>query len=82
MAARRFFRKMLKSASRSSPRVINVDKNPAYPPAVEQLKEEGTLHNRTQLRQCKYLNNFISGRSEAACSCAAKMDGISCRALS
>jgi hypothetical protein len=23
--------------------VINVDKNPTYPPAVEQLKEEGTL---------------------------------------
>jgi len=51
-AAERFFRKMLKAASHSSPRVINVDKNPAYPLAVEQLKEEGTLPNRTQLRQC------------------------------
>jgi transposase, IS6 family len=39
--------------------VINVDKNPAYPPAVGLLKEEGTLPNRTQLRQCKYLNNLI-----------------------
>jgi transposase, IS6 family len=39
--------------------VINVDKNPAYPPAVEQLKEEGILSNRTQLRQCKYLNNSL-----------------------
>jgi len=29
---------MLKAAWRSSPRVINVDKNPAYPPAAEQLK--------------------------------------------
>jgi transposase, IS6 family len=58
-AAKRFFRKMLKAASHSSPRVINVDKNPAYPPAVEQLKEERTLPNRTQLRQCKYLNNLI-----------------------
>jgi transposase, IS6 family len=58
-AAKRFFRKMLKAASHSSPRVINVDKNPAYPPAVEQLKEEGTLPNCTQLRQCKYLNNLI-----------------------
>jgi transposase, IS6 family len=54
-AAKRFFRKILKAASHSSPRVINVDKNPAYPPAVEQLKEEETLPNRTQLRQCKYL---------------------------
>jgi IS6 family transposase len=58
-AAKRFFRKMLKATSHSSPRVINVDKNPAYPPAVEQLKEDGTLPNRTQLRQCKYLNNLI-----------------------
>ena len=58
-AAKRFFRKMLKAASHSSPRVINVDKNPAYPPAFEQLKEEETLLNRTQLRRCKYLNNII-----------------------
>ena len=58
-AAKRFFRKMLKAASHSSPRVINVDQNPAYPPAVEQLKEEGTLPSRTQLRRCKYLNNLI-----------------------
>ena len=49
-AAKRFFRKMLKAASHSSQRMINVDKNPAYPPAVEQLKEEGTLPNRAQLR--------------------------------
>ncbi|HEX9274149.1 MAG TPA: IS6 family transposase [Candidatus Binatia bacterium] len=58
-AAKRFFRKMLKTPSHSSTRVINVDKNRAYPQAVEQLKEEGTLPNRTQLRQCKYLNNLI-----------------------
>jgi IS6 family transposase len=58
-AAKRFFRKILKAVSHSTPRVINADKNPAYPPAVEQLKEEGTLPSRTQLRQCKYLNNLI-----------------------
>jgi transposase, IS6 family len=58
-AAKRFFRKMLKTASHSSPLVINVDQNKSYPPAVEQLKEEGTLPYRTQLRQCKYLNNLI-----------------------
>src|SRR5262245_45185566 len=55
-AAKRFFRKMLKAAPHSSSRGINVDKNPAYPPTVAQLKEEGILPNRTQLRQCKYLN--------------------------
>jgi len=48
---------MLKPASHSYPRVINVEKNPPIRRRVEQLKEEGTLHNRTQLRQCKYLNN-------------------------
>jgi transposase-like protein len=41
-AAKRFFRKMLKAASHSSPRVINVDQNPAYPPAVELLKKKET----------------------------------------
>jgi IS6 family transposase len=58
-AAKRFFRKMLKTPSHSSPRVINIDKNPAYPPAVEELKEEGALPIASQLRQCKYLNNII-----------------------
>jgi transposase, IS6 family len=52
-AAKRFFRKILKAASHSSPRVINVDKNPTYPPAVEQMKEEGTLPNLTRLRQSR-----------------------------
>ena len=41
------------------PRVINVDKNPAYPAAVEALKEEGVLPRRVRLRQCKYLNNVV-----------------------
>ncbi len=50
-AANRFFRKMLKTPSHSSPRVINVNQNRAYPPAVAQLKREGTLPSRTQLRQ-------------------------------
>jgi transposase-like protein len=41
------------------PRVINVDKNPAFPPAVEALKAEGVLPRRVRLRQCKYLNNVV-----------------------
>ena len=39
--------------------MINVDKNPAYPAAVEALKEEGVLPGRVRLRQCKYLNNVV-----------------------
>jgi hypothetical protein len=58
---------MLKGASHSSPRVINVDQNPAYPPAVEQLKEEGTLPDRTQLRQCKHLNNMKPVQIKVLC---------------
>ena len=41
--AKRFFRKMLKAAPHSSPRVINVDKNPAYPPAIEQPHSTATV---------------------------------------
>ncbi len=37
-AAKRFFRKVLSSAHTHSPRVINVDKNAAYPIAIKELK--------------------------------------------
>jgi transposase-like protein len=58
-AAKRFFRKMLKASKDQSPRVINVDQNRSYPPAVEELKEEGILSIAAQLRCCKYLNNIV-----------------------
>ena len=58
-AAQRFFRKALSSLGNPVPRVINVDKNPAYPAAVEALQAEGCLPRRVRLRQCKYLNNVI-----------------------
>ena len=41
------------------PRVMNVDKSPAYPAAVEALKAEGSVPRRVVLRRCKYLNNVI-----------------------
>ena len=50
---------MLKNTPDRAPRVINVDKNPAYPPAVEELKADGALPDQCQLRQCKYLNNVV-----------------------
>ena len=58
-AAKRFFRKALNAPGNPVPRVINVDKNPAFPAAVEGLKEEGTLPRRVRLRPCKYLNNVV-----------------------
>src|ERR1700693_4833841 len=41
------------------PRLMNVDKNPAYPAAVGALKADGVILRRVRLRQCKYLNNVI-----------------------
>lgn len=43
----------------SAPRVINVDKNAAYPKAFNELKAEGYLSESCELRQVKYLNNLI-----------------------
>ncbi len=58
-AAKRFFTKALKASHNQEPRVINVDKNPAYPPAIEQLKQSSILPEDTELRQVKYLNNMV-----------------------
>ncbi len=58
-AAERFLRKTLNAAHTQEPRVINVDKNAAYPPAVNDLKAEEQLPETTELRQVKYLNNIV-----------------------
>jgi hypothetical protein len=49
-AAKRFFQKALRSPNHPTPRVINVDKNPSYPPVVEALRAEGTLRRRCRPR--------------------------------
>ena len=58
-AAKRFFRKVFRSSSNLIPRVINVDKNPAYPAALRTLQRESILPRQVRLRQCKYLNNIV-----------------------
>ncbi len=58
-AAERFFRKALKASNKLEPRVINVDKNAAYPTAFNQLKTEELVATSCQLRQNKYLNNIV-----------------------
>jgi IS6 family transposase len=58
-AAISFFRKMIATSHTTPPRVINVDKNPAYPGTFETIKQEGLIRPRSYLRQCKYLNNVI-----------------------
>jgi transposase-like protein len=58
-AAERFFRKALKSTPNQPPRVINVDKNAAYPKAIDALKAQETIPQTCELRQNKYLNNIV-----------------------
>ena len=58
-AAKRFFRKALKACHNQEPRVITVDKNAAYPKAIDQLKAKEELPEKVELRQKKYLNNII-----------------------
>ncbi len=58
-ATKRFFNKGLKARHNKQPRVINVEKNAAYPPAIEELKEEKVLDKKSKLRQVKYLNNRV-----------------------
>ncbi len=42
-AAKRFFRKTLKAIDTSTPRVITVDQNAAYPKAIDELKADNQL---------------------------------------
>jgi transposase, IS6 family len=58
-SAERFFRKTLNANHTQNPRVVNVDKNAAYPPAIETLKQQLQLPENTELRQIKYLNNIV-----------------------
>ncbi len=50
---------MLHAVHIQTPKVINVDKNAAYPPAIDALKADEHLPETTELRQVKYLNNRV-----------------------
>ena len=58
-AAKRFFRKALNAVHAQEPRIINVDKNAAYPKAIDELKAKEELPKKVELRQNKYLNNIV-----------------------
>jgi hypothetical protein len=58
-AAKRFFSKTLAASHTTTPRVINVDKNAAYPKAFNELQAEGGIPDSCELRQVKYLNNIV-----------------------
>ncbi len=59
VSAKRFFCKALRAKHTVPPRVINVDRNPSYPRAVNKLKKKGTLPRGCKLRPVKYLNNLV-----------------------
>lgn len=59
IAARRFLKKALDANHTKQPRVINTDKDQAYPLAVAKLKDEKRLRKDSELRRVKYLNNLI-----------------------
>jgi IS6 family transposase len=46
-AAKRFFTKALSSPHNQLPHVITLDKNPAYPPAIQELIHEDVLPKET-----------------------------------
>jgi transposase-like protein len=58
-AAKRLFKKALSSNHNQISRVITVDKNPAYLPAIDKLKNDKILPKNIGIRQIKYLNNII-----------------------
>ena len=53
------FSKVLNASHTVEPRVITVDKNAAYPPAITELKADEALPETTETRQSKYLNNTV-----------------------
>jgi transposase-like protein len=56
-AAKRFFKKALRSFHVSKPRVITIDKNPAYPIAIE-VADRLNLHRETV---STYVKRFEQG---------------------
>lgn len=58
-AATRFLQKALNRWHSANPRVINTDKDKAYPKAMENLTESDSLPKSTKHRTVKYLNNLI-----------------------
>ena len=58
-AAKRFFKKALSYNHNQIPRVITIDKNAAYPSAIDELTNDKILPENVGIRQIKYLNNII-----------------------
>ena len=58
-AAKRIFRKVLGRPNVTAPRVINVDNNPSYLGAIQDLKQEHLLPAHCKRRPSRYMNNVV-----------------------
>jgi transposase, IS6 family len=58
-AAERGFRQVLRDSPTLTPRVLTVDQNAAYPPALDALPQDRPRPEPCRLRQCKYWNTMI-----------------------
>jgi transposase-like protein len=58
-AAKRFFGKVLGRPHITAPRAINVDKNPSYIGAVDDLKQDKLLPDACKRRPSQYMNNIV-----------------------
>jgi transposase-like protein len=58
-AAKRLFRKALSNPRHPQPCVINTDQAAIYRAAIPELKQEGTLRQRSRHRPVQYLNNIL-----------------------
>jgi transposase, IS6 family len=59
LAAKRFFKKMMRADHRRLPFSVSVDKNAAYPEAFTSSQDEKILPHDCKLRRVKYLNNIV-----------------------
>lgn len=56
---KRFLHKAPSQPRTLDPGTITVDRNPAYPRAVAEMRQSAEPWRRSRLRQVKYLNNII-----------------------
>jgi transposase-like protein len=59
LTAAKLFLRLALSGTDIRPRVINVDRHPAYARAIAELKRSGDLSRRCRCRPSPYLNNVI-----------------------
>ena len=58
-AAKKFFLKAFEYSDSRKIRVLNTDKDKAYPKVIKELKESGIFPDSVKHRAVKYLNNII-----------------------